>query len=255
MKLVLERIIHQPGQPLVCHLGDRRLQPGYDIRLRATGRLFCIACGRATRRTYRGGLCFPCSQTLARADSCIVRPHTCHFHRGTCREPDWGRQHCFQPHVVYLALTSHLKVGVTAARRTFARWSEQGAGQAVVLAECPDRRQAGIIEHALSRHFSDRTNWRALLAGGRPRVDWQAEWWRAARLVPRQLQHCLVEPAPPQALTHPVDSYPARPRSQHLEKQPLLAGRLTGILGQYLLLGDVVLNVRRHAGHEVEIEP
>lgn len=252
MKLVLEKLTHQPGRPLVCLLGEKRIRPGDEFSLRATGRKFCIACAREVRRTYRGGYCYPCSQTLARADACIIKPHTCHFHRGTCREPDWGREHCFVPHVVYLALTSHVKVGVTSARRTFQRWAEQGARQALLLARCPDRRTAGLIEYAVSRELSDRTAWRAMLSGKSASVDWTEQHRRAAALVPAGLRKFVVPAGEITVLEHPVRAYLERPLSQQLDRRPGFSGTLQGIVGQYLLLSDRALNIRRHAGYEVD---
>jgi hypothetical protein len=86
---------------------------GQHLSIRYTGDIACTHCGRATKKSFNQGHCFPCSQRLAACDICIVRPERCHYHKGTCREPGWGETHCLQPHVVYLANTSGLKVGIT----------------------------------------------------------------------------------------------------------------------------------------------
>src|SRR5690606_36571210 len=85
-------------------LGDDRvaLNPhlGEILRLRWTGRIFCVACGRQTRKSFAQGHCYRCMSTLASCDLCVLKPETCHDAAGTCREPAWGEQHCMTPHVV-----------------------------------------------------------------------------------------------------------------------------------------------------------
>ena len=75
-----------------------------------TGRIHCVECGRATKKSFNQGHCFPCFRSLASCDRCITSPELCHYDAGTCREPEWGEAHCMQPHVVYLANSSGLKV-------------------------------------------------------------------------------------------------------------------------------------------------
>src|SRR5687768_11697363 len=63
---------------------------GKNLRLQFTGQINCINCNRAIKKTFSQGYCFPCSQKLAACDMCILKPQLCHFHLGTCREPEWG---------------------------------------------------------------------------------------------------------------------------------------------------------------------
>lgn len=88
---------------------------GEPLQLEWTGGIACSHCGRATRKSFAQGHCYPCFKRLARCDTCIIKPELCHFHAGTCREPDWGQRFCFQPHIIYLANASGLKVGITRA--------------------------------------------------------------------------------------------------------------------------------------------
>ncbi|RME19027.1 MAG: DUF2797 domain-containing protein [Deltaproteobacteria bacterium] len=250
--ILLDRIEQLPAEPIRCFLGGRELVSRMHVEIRSTGRTFCLNCGTGTRKNYGGGYCWRCFSTLARTDSCIVRPHTCHFHLGTCREPDWGMRHCMVPHVVYLALTSHLKVGVTREDRKFERWAEQGASEAVVIARTPDRKTAGFVEHELSRHFSDRTNWARLVTGRKTEVDWEGAKEILPALLPEELRRWLVESSQTY-LSHPVERYPPRARSIRLTKSPVVRGRLLGVVGQYLLFEDGAFNVRAHGGHEVEL--
>lgn len=141
------------------------------IRLEFTGKIRCVSCGRITKKSFNQGNCFTCFQTLAENDLCILRPDTCHFHLGTCREPDWGESHCFISHTVYLANSSAIKVGITKENPVSNRWVDQGAVQGIPLVEVVSRRDAGIIEKELSKVLSDRTTWQKMVAGDPEPVD------------------------------------------------------------------------------------
>lgn len=94
-------------------IGDQRLPMnaliGERVKLEWDGGINCVSCGRKTRKSFSQGYCYPCFQRLAQCDSCIVKPEQCHYHLGTCREPEWGETHCFIPHYVYLANSSDRK--------------------------------------------------------------------------------------------------------------------------------------------------
>ena len=234
---------------------------GQPVTLEYLGEIHCINCGRKTRKSYNQGYCFPCSQRLAACDMCIVRPNTCHYHEGTCREPDWGEANCMQPHVVYLANSSGLKVGITRRSQIPTRWIDQGAAAAVPIIAASTRRIAGLIEVALARHVSDRTDWRRMLRGEPAPVDLGAR--RDALLAEcaadidairqefGQDSLALETAAEPVTLAYPVIEYPAKVRSLTLDKLPEITSRLLGIKGQYLIFEAGVLNVRRHAGYRV----
>ena len=110
-------------------------------------------------------------QKLAQCDICIVRPEKCHYHEGTCREPDWADDHCMQPHIVYLANSSGVKVGITRHTQIPTRWIDQGASQALQIFRVPHRYLSGLVEVALKEHVSDRTDWRRMLKGSPKPVD------------------------------------------------------------------------------------
>src|SRR5579875_2619879 len=132
------------------------------MNLSFTGEKACIICGRKVKKLYQSGYCFPCVTTLAECDLCIVKPHECHFHKGTCRDESFAMTHCMIPHYVYLAFSSGFKVGLTRKGREFTRWIDQGASQAVLLAEVPTRKMAGEMEMAIAEHISDKTDWRKM---------------------------------------------------------------------------------------------
>ena len=136
---------------------------GKTIKLTYSGEIHCIECGRKTKKNYNQGYCYPCFQSLAKCDMCIMKPETCHYHEGTCREPQWGEEFCFQDHYVYLANSSGIKVGITRGTQIPTRWMDQGAGQALPIFKVANRLQSGLIEVALKQHVSDRTDWRKML--------------------------------------------------------------------------------------------
>lgn len=237
---------------------------GRDIALTHTGAIHCVACGRRTSKSFNQGYCFPCARRLARCDLCIVRPERCHFHEGTCREPDWGQANCMRGHVVYLANSSGLKVGVTRESQIPTRWIDQGARQALPIVRVASRRIAGLVEVAIGRHVADKTDWRRMLKGDpEPRSlathrdellalaggELAAiEAGFGAHAVERLTDTAEIE------IEYPVIEYPDKVRALNLDKTPCVGGKLLGVKGQYLILDSGVLNVRKYAGYEVAFE-
>jgi len=229
---------------------------GGGLRIRATGRLSCVACGRVVPKFYGQGFCFPCLQKAPEASECIVRPELCRAHVGEGRDADWEREHHLAEHTVYLSHTGKVKVGVTRSTQVPVRWIDQGAVAALAVARTPYRQLAGQLEVALKRHLSDRTDWRAMLRPVPPAPEALLELrGTLATLLPEELQQWLVVDADPVVIDYPVGTYPAKVSSVQLARSPEVAGRLAGIKGQYLIWEDGrVLNVRNHAGYHVEVE-
>lgn len=236
---------------------------GKTIGIRHTGNIHCIACGRSTRKSFNQGYCFPCFRGLARCDGCIMHPERCHYHLGTCREPDWAEANCMRPHVVYLANSSGVKVGITRESQVPIRWIDQGAAAALPVARVASRRLSGLMETVFKEHVSDRTDWRRMLKGEPEAVD-LAERRDALLAVCGQAlsdltdEHDSVAPelisnAEPRAFRYPVLEYPERVKAISLEKTPNVEGVLRGIKGQYLILDIGVINVRKYGGYEVEL--
>jgi len=252
------------GLPLGDAVIDLRPFMGHDMELRFESDILCSHCGCKTRKSYSQGYCFPCSQKLAACDLCVLQPSRCHFHEGTCREPEWGRTHCMQPHLVYLANTSGLKVGITRAYQALTRWTDQGASQALPVFEVATRQISGLIESALARYVSDRTDWRALLRGPAEPVDLLAERARLLDLCGRAIDDIRDRFGPDTVrgidsdtvtcLEYPVLAYPEKLRSLSFDRTPAVAGRLEGIKGQYLLLDSGVLNVRKFSSYVVSMD-
>jgi len=215
----------------------------------------CIHCGRRVRKLYQNGYCFPCVQALAECDLCIVKPHECHFHEGTCRDEAWGREHCMTPHYVYLAFSSDVKVGLTRRGRELVRWMEQGAQQAMIIAEVPTRKLAGELEMEIARNLPDKTNWRKMLTHDGSPMDLKSARQQVIAALPEQwLTFVFADPTVEHHFLFPREAgFTPELKSLSLDKRTSLAGVIRGIKGQYLLLDDGVFNLRKHTGYRVQI--
>jgi hypothetical protein len=225
---------------------------GKSFRIKASGEIHCVACGRKTSKSYQQGYCFPCTQKLAQCDLCIVKPELCHFHKGTCREPDWAQAHCMIPHVVYLANSSGLKVGITREHQKLTRWIDQGAVQALAVARVKQRLDAGLIESYLKKDYADRTDWRAMLKGEAPPLDLTEAREEVLGALPLTLKYEAME-EDETVVRYPILEYPQKVQSLNLEKTPVVEGTLLGIKGQYLILDRGVLNIRSFSGYQIEL--
>ncbi|TXH71417.1 MAG: DUF2797 domain-containing protein [Thiothrix sp.] len=248
-------VLNNEEIPLAPYLGK-------PIKLVYTGKIHCIHCGRLSKKSFNQGYCYPCFMKLAQCDTCIVKPELCHYASGTCREPSWGEQHCMQPHFVYLANSSTLKVGITRQGQLPTRWIDQGAVAALPILKVQSRYLSGLMEVAFKDHVADKTNWQQMLKGEAEPIDLAAE---RDSLLPqvqdalRDLRHRFGDQAVellPQAevvnIRYPVLAYPSKVKSLSFDKEPVVTGVLEGIKGQYLLLDTGVINIRKFAGYEVE---
>jgi hypothetical protein len=236
---------------------------GNTVRLRFIGQIQCIHCGRMTNKSFNQGYCYPCFQSLAQCDSCIIHPEKCHYDQGTCREPTWGEQFCMQDHIVYLANSSGVKVGITRATQIPTRWIDQGAVQALPIMRVRSRLQSGSLEVMFRQHVADKTNWRDMLREGDQVVDLPAEKARLLDLCKDDLQEMMqrfgfhaisvLTGVEPLDIVYPVQGYPEKISSFNFDKDPLVEGVLLGIKGQYLMFDTGVINLRRFGGYHIEL--
>ena len=248
--------------PLGPYSLDMNSLVGHEVSIHFTGKIACQYCGCAIKKSYQQGYCFLATRKLARCDMCILKPEQCHHHHGTCREPQWGERHCMQPHYVYLANASGLKVGITRQENIPHRWVDQGAVQALPIIKVATRRLSGLVEVALKHHISDKTDWRKMLKNQAVMMDLVAERDRLltdiapalqslqADFGADQISHCDT---PALVLRYPVLQYPEKVSALNLDKTPNYQGILQGIKGQYWLIGDKVINIRKFSGYEVSI--
>ncbi|MGB1402169.1 MAG: DUF2797 domain-containing protein [Pseudohongiellaceae bacterium] len=251
-----------------ARLGDNEiaLNPLIDqeLKLIFSGGIYCIHCNRKTNKSFNQGYCYPCFQKLAQCDSCIIHPERCHLEQGTCREPAWGEKYCMQDHIVYLANSSGLKVGITRATQVPTRWIDQGATQALAIIRVRSRLQSGILEMAFKQHVADKTNWRDMLKGKAVELDMAGERDRLLAACEEDIKELtarfgffaisILKGIDPVSIDYPVQAYPEKITSLNFDKEPVVSGTLRGIKGQYLIFDSGVINLRRFSGYEVELQ-
>ena len=237
---------------------------GLPLRLSFTGVIECVACKRLTKKSFNQGHCYPCFRKLAACDTCIMSPAKCHLAEGTCREPEWAALNCQVPHIVYLANTSSVKVGITRGTQVPTRWMDQGATQAKPIARVQTRYQSGLLEVLCAQEVGDRTAWQTMLKGDSDPQDLEAirkSLMDSCRegIDDLKRQHGeeafeLLEDEPETTIRYPVLSWPEKVKAHNFDKQAVVEGTLMGIKGQYLILDTGVLNIRKFGGYEVDIE-
>jgi len=248
--------------PVQYHLpiGDELLYMndliGKRIKLSFDGRINCIATGEKISKSYNQGYSFKASQSLAACDLCILKPELCHFADGTCREPEWGKKNCFVPHIVYLSVSSHLKIGITRETQVPTRWIDQGASFALPILRVTDRLTSGLIEKEIAKTFSDKTNWRKMLKNEVDKVDLEIARERLFEEFADLLDDYDAEDLDAEVvqIEFPVIEYPEKINSLSFDKMNEIEGLLKGIKGQYLILDSGVINMRKHQGYYITIE-
>jgi len=235
---------------------------GSRVSLEHLGDIHCIHCGRRSKKSFSQGYCYPCFTKLPQCDSCIMSPEKCHFHHGTCRDPEWGEKFCFTDHFVYLANSSGVKVGITRGNQLPTRWIDQGATQGLPIFRVQTRYQAGLIEDRLREHIADKTHWQRMLKGNADAVDLTV--LRDELMVKSESELELLEQEfGLQALQRlftettteidfPVSVWPEKVKSFNLDKQPQIEGLLQGIKGQYLIFDNGVINIRKYTAYNVQ---
>ena len=228
---------------------------GENLQLEYMNRINCISCGKETKTSFFQGYCFPCFSTLPQTDTCVMQPETCRAHEGISRDMEWSEKHCLIDHIVYLALTSTVKVGVTRETQLPGRWIDQGAWKVIKLARTPNRYLAGLIEVELKSLYTDKTSWQKMLKDIRDdSFDLEEEKGNAWEALDPELQEYVIEDDEIIELNYPVQKYPEKVKSINFDKAPSVEGKLIGIRGQYLLFEDNhVFNVRRHNGYLTKI--
>lgn len=234
---------------------------GLPFKLAYTGNIYCVHCGRATKKSFNQGYCYPCFISLAQCDMCILKPETCHYAAGTCREPAWGEAFCMQTHYVYLANSSGIKVGITRQNQIPTRWIDQGAVQALPIIKAQSRHISGLVEVVIAKHVSDKTSWQQMLKNNIVEIDLAAKRDELVETCKLELAEITTkfgvqafEYLPDELaidIHYPVQRYPDKVKSFNLDTNPEVSGILEGIKGQYLLLDTGVINLRKYSGYEI----
>ncbi|TRX39047.1 DUF2797 domain-containing protein [Flavobacterium restrictum] len=216
----------------------------------------CLHCGKK-KKIFRQGFCYDCFMSSASAGDWIMRPELSTAHLGIeDRDLVYEQKVQLQPHIVYLALSSEVKVGVTRGSQVPTRWIDQGATQAIPVVEVPNRYLAGITEVALKKVYADKTNWQKMLKNDVAPADLFKEKASLKFLIPKEAQEFYDMNSSAITQMHfPVLEYPKKVTSLNLDKTPDFSGKLKGIKGQYLIFEDgTVFNVRSSEGYVVQIE-
>ncbi|RIV73863.1 DUF2797 domain-containing protein [Flagellimonas aequoris] len=215
----------------------------------------CLNCGE-DKPIYRQGFCKSCFYETPLAGDWIMKPElsTAHLDQED-RNLEYEKKMQLQPHIVYLANSSNIKVGVTRKSQVPTRWIDQGAHEAIEIVEVPNRYLAGITEVALKDHVSDKTSWQKMLTNRIEDVD-LVEWRDKLKpFIPDEVADYFIENNGETHLEFPVHQYPEKVKSLNLDKTPSYKGVLKGIKGQYLIFEDsTVFNVRGNEGYYVGID-
>ena len=215
----------------------------------------CLNCNKK-KKIFRQGFCYDCFYSSPAVGDWIMRPELSTAHLGIAdRDLDFEQKVQLQPHVVYLALSSEIKVGVTRKTQVPTRWIDQGATQAIAIVEVPNRYLAGITEVALKNHYADKTNWRKMLQDTTAVFDLVVEKAKVENLIPEEVrEYFYAHKNDLYELNYPVLHYPAKIASLNLDKTPSFQGKLIGIKGQYLIFENgTVFNIRGSEGYIVTI--
>ncbi len=256
----LRKMTHEEADPVEYFLSlDEQPVPvnpaiSREMSLKFLNKITCIECGRSIKKTYDQGYCFPCARDLPENAMCAVRPEKCEHEFGNEQDREFFKKYCKVDHLVYLSLTSGVKVGVTRHWNIPSRWIDQGAVQGLVIARTPERKLSGLIEVALAAHMADKTNWRKMLKGEMDPVNLQEGREQVQAWFPADLRRYFLKDEAVQELHYPVEAVPFKIVSHNLDKEPSLRDRLTGIKGQYLIFEQRVINLRKYAGYHVEFE-
>ena len=261
MRASLEGEVHY-HLPVGEQFVDLKPYIGQSLTLTHTGNIFCQACGKKTKKSYSQGHCFVCMKKLASCDLCIMKPETCHYEQGTCREPQWGEDNCMVDHYVYLSNTSSIKVGITRHTQIPTRWIDQGATQGLPIFKVKTRYISGLVEIELAKHIADKTNWRTLLKEDGAPLPLEEKFAELLPLIEdkiteikQQFGDDAVELLRESitSIAYPVTEHPTKIISHNFDKNPVVTGVLKGIKGQYLIFDTGVINVRKFTSYEVEV--
>ncbi len=207
---------------------------GDTISLEYLNQINCVVCGKLTKKSFAQGFCYNCFMKSPRNSPCIIRPELCEAHEGKGRDPEWEKEFHFQEHIVYLALTDKVKVGVTRKDQMPTRWIDQGAFRAIVLAEVPYRQLAGLIEVELKESFSDKTSWQRMLKNEiDDSIDLLDVKDQCAELLPEEYHQYISVIDDVFEFKYPVESYPTKVKSLSFDKTPSIEKKLVGIRGHF----------------------
>ncbi len=229
---------------------------GNEISLRFENAIHCVVTGKKIKKPYGEGMSYDAYMSSPLASPSIIRPELSRIHEGIAlRDEEWERKHHLQPHYVYLSKTSGIKVGVTRTTQVPTRWIDQGAVEAVILAETPHRGAAGMIEVAMKEYIADKTHWQRMLKNELTEESILDKKEELIEMMPEEYEDFVEFDDTITNINYPVLQYPTKVKSMKLDKVPIIEKKLVGIKGQYLIFEDQsVINLRSHTGYRITLE-
>lgn len=214
----------------------------------------CLNCGK-DKPIYRQGFCYDCFFASPLTGDWIIKPElsTAHLNQED-RDLEYEKKIQLQPHIVYLANSGHVKVGITRKTQVPTRWIDQGAHEALPILETPNRYLAGVAEVALKKHISDKTNWRDMLKNKIDDLNILEIRNELQPYIPDEVERYFLPDTDITEIHFPVLDYPQKIKSFSFKKKIEYQGVLRGIKGQYLIFEDnTVFNVRNNSGYRVDL--
>ena len=258
-RFIIEKMSTVPGMPVQYYFKGEdstiflNEAIGKNVSIKHTGRIQCLWCRSNTPKSFAQGYCYQCYSTCPETEACVLKPDLCQIQWGKARDIHWAKEHHLDKHVVYLAFTGNLKIGVTRLKQVPTRWIDQGASMAIPVLELPNRYIAGLVEKFLMKHYSDKTNWRDMLMFKSDNFDLFAESVRVIEILNPEFKQYEIIQRETYFIKYPIEQYPVNPVQLSVETNKTISKLLVGIKGQYLMFDDdSVLNVRKYGGYEIE---
>jgi len=236
---------------------------GESLRVTLHEEHVCANCGEKLSES-KYSVCYDCKQRPP-FTQCIKTPGT-DCTNADCPFPDYKRDACDHTYVVYLVTKGDVKVGISRSDRRLQRWAEQGASHAIVVAETPNRKSAGLIEEALSDRFETQSS----SSWYEPRTSPVEDLVEATRTAPEyipddsRLYACLtLNDLDETVIADRVVSIPHRATGvdhAHGVTRPELAvgdsgeGTILGVRGSVILTNSFALNLKKRQGYCATIE-
>lgn len=217
----------------------------------------CLNC-KKNKKIKALGYCFNCFFTIPQTGKYIFYPEKSKAHLGIeDRNLIYESNFQLQPHIVYLANSGNIKVGVTRKTNMITRWMDQGAEQVIIFAKTNNRYESGIIEKEIKKHISDRTHWKKMLSNNintpiaslyKVKEELKLKIQNKKNINFLSINNNIFE------FKYPITYYPNKITSINLIKSKNINGILIGIKGQYLIFDNQVFNWRNHEGYIIELE-
>ena len=226
---------------------------GKKIKIQKTG-YCCLSCSENIQ-IFANGFCKKCFFESPMAGDWVMKPELSKAHLEIeDRDLSYEKKVQLQNHIVYLSKTSGIKVGVTRSNNMNTRWIDQGAVEAVILIEVPNRYLAGIAEVKLKDKFSDKTNWRRMLTSNIEDEDITINKKMAMDSLGSEFKEFFKTDSEVLKFNYQIEKPIDTVKSVSLKKLDDIKGKLIGIKGQYLIFEDsTVFNVRSNEGYVVDI--